>query len=219
MPQMVLCGDGDFMLKKKNNGSWSNISKLKKKVNGIWSYITSLKRKTNGLWVDIFFNWFNILGYSIDSGCVGVIETFTDSSIRVFNNIEYGRDCTVTVTFGKFNAVAGDTLSIDYSYDLYPSGTGGSDAYGNILYNINSSGQGNGLVEIFNGHTYGGSRAIDSGTFNYTFNQSYNNVGVDIYLRSYSFGTSYGIVDATVKFLNIYLNGTKINYDTVLITN
>ncbi|MBR6301191.1 hypothetical protein IKR55_00475 [bacterium] len=207
------------MLKKKNNGSWSNISTLKKKVSGSWSYITSLKRKTNGSWVDIFFNWFNILRYSMDSGCTGVINTTTDGAIEVKNYIVYGNDCTVTVTLGKFNAVAGDTLSIDYSYDLYPHATGSSNAYANILYNINSSGQGNSLQSIFNDNAYPWDHTINSGTFNYTFSQSYNNVGVYIYIQADSVGTSYGPVDSTVKFLNIYLNGARINYDTVAIRN
>ena len=207
------------MLKKKNNGSWSYISTLKKKVSGSWSYITSLKRKTDGSWVDIFFNWFNILRYSMDSGCTGVINTTTNGNIEVKNYIVYGNDCAVTVTLGKFNAVAGDTLSIDYSYDLYPYATGGSNAYAYVLYNINSSGQGNSLQTIFNDHAYSWEHTINSGTFNYTFSQSYNNVGVYIYLRADSVGTSWGAVDSTVKFLNIYLNGTRINYDTVALRN
>lgn len=50
MPLTVLYGRGDYMLKKKINGSWQNTSMLKKKVNGAWSDCSFAQKKYNGAW-------------------------------------------------------------------------------------------------------------------------------------------------------------------------
>lgn len=50
---MVHCGRGD-MLKKKVNGSWSNISDVKRKTNGSWTNCTSVKKKNNGTWSKVW---------------------------------------------------------------------------------------------------------------------------------------------------------------------
>ena len=199
------------MLKKKISGSWSNISTLKKKVNGAWSYITTLKKKNNGSWVDVFFNWFNIVKYTIDSGCVGTISTSTNSHVSAYNYIEYGNNCNVEVVLGKFNAIAGDTITIEYSYDLYPYSTGNANAYALINYNVSSSSTGNSVTTIFN-QTASYTRQTATNTFNYTFTSNYSNVGIHVRINNWSTGTSRGAVESTVKLLNIYINGARINY-------
>lgn len=204
------------MLKKKVNGSWSDTSMLKKQDNGVWSYISNLKKKINGAWIDVFFNWFSIIKYQITGNCVGQVKTHSSGSSEIYNHLEssYGTSSTVSAAFGKFNAVAGDTITIEYSYEIYVSNTGGSRAEASIRYNLSPNSQGSIIQTLFNAtNIY--SLTWDSDTVSYTFTQNYNDVGIYVEAYNWYAVTAFGETTTTVYFPNVYLNGAKIYCDEI----
>lgn len=188
-------------------------------VNGARIDDTSVFKIENGALVQIWPErcWFELLNYSFWGTGSQHIQSYTNSWIDVYDSCYYGQDGSVDATYGKFKANAGDVLQIEYFYDLHTPYTAHCEAYAQVVYNINSAGQGDLLQTFFFERSENNQRKSDTRTFTFNFSQNYNNVGLRLFVRSWCLGTSSGTADCQIKFLNIYLNGRRVKYPDQLI--
>ena len=114
------------MLKKKNNGSWSNISTLKKKVSGSWADCDTVKKYSSGAWSTIWQRWpagFSAYAGSPSSVSYSYLATTTAGGNmlmklynRQSNDSENLKVTTYNGTSQAFYVNAGETIFVDYVY-------------------------------------------------------------------------------------------------------
>lgn len=123
MREITIYGRGN-MLKKKVNGSWSNISAVKRKTNGSWSDCTSVKKKYNGSWTKVWPSSTFFLG------------------TKKFSESNYGQLAELYWTYEVFKTVS--TRMDGEIFQMSAKGTGanapskGGIAYGDILVRLES---------------------------------------------------------------------------------
>lgn len=99
------------MLKKKVNGSWSNISDVKRKTNGSWSDCTSVQKKYNG-------SWFKVWGTSSVYVDFVYIINYSDGTWATTSNVvEYSNPQVYSTNF-RFETRGSTTSSTSSSRGL-----------------------------------------------------------------------------------------------------
>lgn len=104
------------MLKKKVNGSWSNISSVKRKTNGSWTNCTSVKKKYNGSWVTVYpfsnfiLNKKNYLTRNYNSGYSNLSsQPFTTATVT-----NYGDYFQITAKGGSTKPSPSSSSDVEY---------------------------------------------------------------------------------------------------------
>lgn len=202
MPQTVLCGRGDCMLKKKINGTWQNISVLKKRIDGAWSDCSFAKKKTDGawsiVWQRIFLDWIYESGIQTGGFSSYGANSFADGNIRI--QAAYGSSGSAVriCTDADITMEANETLYADYSIT-----TSGTDAFFEFYMRLASYGPSSSAVYAQSGPGYVG------GTVSMTRTGSSATAPLNLFLCA---GSGIGSnAAATLNITKIY-NDSKIYY-------
>ena len=192
------------MLKKKNNGSWSNISTLKKKVSGSWTDCDTVKKKNNGawsvVWQRIFTDWvfgdtnepYGFSHYSAKSTANGNIQMKAQNSTYSSNFLRICTNANITME-------TNETLYLDYTIT-----TEGSYSYWEFDMTLGIYTESSATIYARSNTAYSG-----SGTISMTLTGSSTSAPLNLFLRSQARSGQYA--SATVEISKIYTD-SKVYY-------
>lgn len=123
---MVLYGRGDFMLKKKINGTWQNISMLKKRNLSIWQNCSTVRKKYNGTWSIVWQRWNANLALSTNTSSVASYKYYAKATsggniLIKLSNRQSSDDGSLSVTTANgsdyvFHLRFDERIYVDYVY-------------------------------------------------------------------------------------------------------